>query len=98
MRTSARDDGCLYPSQDVNRPKLTVDIFANKQMRERYRELPASGDGTFLEDALSVSRRSVIDRKADSLLECTDTTFDLWREIDQLFIDRMKAAKARKRR
>jgi hypothetical protein len=98
MRTSARDDGCLYPSQDVKRPKLTVDIFANKQMRGRYREIPASGDGTFLEDALSVSRRSVIDRKADSLLECTDTTFDLWREIDQLFIDRMKAAKARKRR
>lgn len=92
-------EGTILPSSDV---EFDGDhrhiVHAPSRITDRYRECLREPTGQYVGDALSTAGRSVIHKLPHVTLECTDTTFDLWREIDQLFIDRMKAGKTRKRR
>lgn len=93
------DEGRLEPSSDVEESRdVEPRVRATPGMSERYRECTNSNSGTYLADALPIAGQAVIQRLPHITLECTNTTFDLWREIDQLFINRIKTAKPRSRR
>jgi hypothetical protein len=93
------DEGRLEPSFDV---ESSIDdgsvIRASARISARFRECTNDSSSHFWGDALPLASQAVKENLPHITLECTDTTFDLWREIDQLFIDRMKTAKPRSRR
>ena len=93
------DEGLLEPSSEIAYDERTFGpIFATPAIQRRYMELSTSNSGVFLGDALPIAGKAVIHKLPHMTLACNESTFALWRQIDQLFIERMRRAKKKPNR